>query len=194
MTAQQAKALMQQYLRASTQPLHSCILGGTYSTLALMQAKNGRSPDTVLGMMAEVELGNESYAFMDFRQSNLPLEVGRTYCYQGDQAKAMSMLEQRVDSETLAPKISQSAIGRVETINVMALASLKAKDRDMHKVIHLWVATVEGAKTIKSEERFTEALATYELMETVWPDEPRIKNLRDHIVHWPITPTQETGI
>jgi transcriptional regulator with XRE-family HTH domain len=184
-TAQEAEALLMHYaLSPNAQPLHSCVQGCTYSALALMQAKNGQSPDIALGKALNTDLA-ESYAFMDFKRSTLLLNAGWTYCYSGNQAKAIAMLEQRVDPETLKPRLAQSStMGQVETINVMALSSLRARNRDMEKTIHLWVAGIEGAKTLKHEQCFSEALTNYELMDAIWPDEPRIANLRDHIVHW----------
>jgi hypothetical protein len=100
---------------------------------------------------------------MTMKRSTLLLEAGWTYCYYGNQGKAMETLEQRVHPETLAPKITQSAMGRLETINIMALSSLKRKDRDMEQTMHFWVAGMEGAKTLQNQQRFIEPLATYEL-------------------------------
>lgn len=184
-TAQQAKMLLQGYTqRPNAAPLHPSVYGGTYSTLALMQAKSELSPDAALGKVTEVDPGNERYAFMTSKRSTLLLEAGWTYCYHDDQTKAMTALEQRVDPETLAPKIAQSEMGRVETLNVMALSSLRAKDRDMEKIIHLWIAGIEGAKTLQNEQRFNESLTIYELMDVIWSGEQRIAALRDRIAHW----------
>lgn len=184
-TAQEAEGLLLGYaLSPESQPLHACVQGGTYSTLALMQAKNGQAPYHASGKAFEAD-PQESYAFMTSKYSALLLEAGWTYCYYGDQAKAMSMLEKRVDPETLVQKVAQATPnGRIETINVMVLSSLRSKDRDMEKTIHLWMAGIQGAKNIKSEQRFIESLAAYELMEVVWPDERRIIELRDCLVHW----------
>jgi transcriptional regulator with XRE-family HTH domain len=184
-TAQQAKMLLQGYTqRSNVEPLHSCVYGGTYSTLALMQAKNGQSPDVALGKVAEIDPSDERYAFMTSRRSTLLLEAGWTYCYHDDQVKAMQVLEQRVDPETLTPRIAQSTMGRVETLNVMALSSLRAKDRDMERTIHFWATGITGARTLQNEQRFNEALTTYELMDTIWPGERRIADLRDYTAHW----------
>lgn len=184
-TAQEAEFLLQQYYQTkSVPPLHPSIHGGVYSTLALMQAKNGRPSDTPLKKANETDPGNESYAFMDFKRSSLLLDTGWIYCYQGNQKKAMEALEQRVNAETFSPKIPQSGLGRLETINVMALSSLKTTDRDMERTIHFWVAGIEGARAINSQLLFDQAMTTYELMEVVWPDELRIADLRDFVVHW----------
>lgn len=72
----------------------------------------------------------------------------------------------------------------IEVLNTMALSTLKSKDRDMEKTIHLWTEVIEQSKALQSEWGFNEAVTTYELMEAVWPHEPRIAELHDHIIHW----------
>jgi hypothetical protein len=66
----------------------------------------------------------------------------------------------------------------------MALSSLKTENRDMDRVIHLWTASITGAKALQIEQTFNDALTIYEFMEFVWPGEQRIAELRDYIVHW----------
>lgn len=183
--AQEAQAHLQQYQKAPhAKLLHSSVLGGTYSTLALMQARNGHSADFALGKVVEADLGDESYAFLDLRRSNSLIETGQTYCYKGDQATAMATLSQRVDPETLAPKIPQSEMGRIETINIMTLSSLKRQNRDMEQSIHFWIAAIEGARGLKNRQCFIDAKNMHEMMEVVWPNEKRIADIRDHIVDW----------
>jgi transcriptional regulator with XRE-family HTH domain len=184
MTAQEAQARLQNYTRRTKQSLHPGVQGGTYSTLALMQAKNGESPDDALGKATEADPGTEIYAFMDFKRSNLLFETGLTYFCQGDQAKVMETLRKRVDPETLTATMPQSERGHIETISIMALASLKMPQRDMERTIHFWTASITGAKTLQSEQIFAGALTAYEIMEFVWPNEKRITDLRGHIVHW----------
>ena len=49
-TAHQAASLLQHYQQHThAEPLHPNMRGGTYSTLALMQASNRQSPDLALG-------------------------------------------------------------------------------------------------------------------------------------------------
>jgi hypothetical protein len=97
------EALLQEHTHLSNaQPLHPHLQDGTYSTLALMQAKNGQASDVAVAKANASDLGVESYAFMDFTQSSRVLETGLTYYYQGNHAKTMETLEQRVDSETLS--------------------------------------------------------------------------------------------
>jgi hypothetical protein len=160
--------------------------GQTYMNLALMQARNGRSPDSALGKVMEVDSGNERYAYIDFSRSDLPRQSGLVYCYQGDQTKAMEMLEQRIDPITLAPRMPQTELGRLETIKTMTLSSLRAEDRNLERTVHFWIACIEGAKALKSEVRFLEAVALLDHMETVWPGESRIAELHDLVVHWEV--------
>jgi hypothetical protein len=184
-TAQEAEARLQEHLqRKDAPPLHPCVFGQTHMNLALMQAKNGRAPDTALGMATEIDPGNEVYAFIEFTRSDLPRQEGQVYCYQGNQAKAMEMLEQQVDPQTLALRVPQSETARLEMINAMALSSLKAKDRNMEQTIHFWTAGIEGAKALKSEKNLGEALTIYEYMEIVWFGEKRIADLRELTEHW----------
>lgn len=184
-TAQEAEALLLQSHRLShTEPVRPCIRGGIYSTLSLMQVKNGKSPDTAIGKATEADPGDEVHAFLDFTNSTMLLEAGWVYYYSGNQPKVMEILSKRIDSETLIPKIIQSEMGRIETINIMARSSLKTPNRDREKTIHFWTTAMEGARALRSDFYFQEALATYELLEVVWPGEQRIADLRDHIMHW----------
>jgi hypothetical protein len=184
-SAQEAEALLQQYGRLSNaEPLYPSLQGGIYSTLALMQVKNGKSPDVAVGKATAIDPGDEIYAGMDFTRSGMLLSSGWIYCYQGNQTKAREILEKRIDPQTFAPRIAQSEMGRVETLNVLALSSLKTKDRDREQTLHFWTAAIEGAKALQSEYNFTEAVTTYEHMAVVWPGEPRIAELQDLIIHW----------
>jgi transcriptional regulator with XRE-family HTH domain len=179
-TAQEAQYLLEH----TPTPLPSCIQGGIYSTLALMQAKSGKDADVALGRIQEIDPGDEMHAFMQFTRSDLPREVGMIHYYRGDQARAMEALEQLIDPTTLAAKIPEGKRGRIEIFNTMTRASLKTKDRDIEKTVHLWMAAMEETRSLQSEWGFSETLATYKLMEVIWPGEKRIIDLRDLTEHW----------
>lgn len=184
-TAEESYHLLQAYVNTvGTEQVHPCIQGSIISTLALMQAKMGKSSEHLLQQALDIDPGNEPYPFIDFKRSSLLLDAGWISCYQGDQTQAMTFLIKRVDPETLVPKIPQSELGRIETIHVMALSSLKARDRDMAQTIHLWQAGIEGAKALKSQLLWNSLLTLYEHMEIVWPNEPCIRNLCDLITRW----------
>jgi tetratricopeptide (TPR) repeat protein/DNA-binding XRE family transcriptional regulator len=176
--------LLQATSLLKTRPFHLQIQSRVYSSLAIMQARNGQSPEKALGKVIETDPGNISVSFLDFKRSILFLEVGAAYCYQGNQAKAMEWFEKRIDSETLKPRITQSELGRVETLNLMTLTSLRGKHRDMEQTLYWWMNSVQGAIALHSEQRFAEVLANYEFMEIAWPGERRVTDMREYVVHW----------
>lgn len=184
--AQTAQALLEHSeQQPGGKPLPPCIRGGIYSTLATMQARNGRPSDQALAKAMEHDPGMEVYAYLDFTRASMFLEAGYTCCYQDNQARAMELLQQRVDPETFVPRMpGVTEVGRVETLHLLALSSLKAPQRDLERIIHFWQAAVEGAKTLHSEYFFALASATYEHLTLVWPGERRVLNLREHLVYW----------
>jgi len=169
-------------------PLSTRLQGGVYSTLALMQAKNGQNGLSSLSKAGDAFFGptsNESrFVYMDYTTSDLALNDGMVHYHQGEYIKAWDSLSQLIDPKTLTLKMALPERSRIEGLNMMALALLKTKDRDMEHVIHIWMEAVHGATTLQSEQRFSEALTAYEIMEALWPDEARISNLRDLAVHW----------
>lgn len=166
------------------EPLPPGVRGGVYSALALAQARNGLSSDRALAMAMERDPGTEVHAYMDFTRASMLLEAGWVYCAQDRHAKTMEVLEQRVDPQTFLPRASGvSEIGRVETMNLMALSSLKARDRDLEHTIHFWQAAVQGAKVLHSDVLFALARTTYEHLAVVWPGEARVRELRDHLTY-----------
>lgn len=182
-TAMNAQTLLERY-SSKNAPLPSGIRGGTYSTLAIMQAKNGRASDSALGKATERDPGNEIHAFMEYTRADIPRETGLVHYYQGDQKAAMAELGKMIDPKTLVEKVPQTERGRIEVINFMALSSLKDKDRSIEKTAHFWIPVITEAKTLRSEWGYTEAMNTYNLMEVVWPDETRVTELRDLTEHW----------
>ena len=63
-------------------------------------------------------------------------------------------------------------------------ASLRDPQKDMEHSIRLWKEGITGARSLKSEQRFSESVTAYDTMETIWPTEQRIKDLRELTVHW----------
>ncbi len=98
--------------------------------------------------------------------------------------RAQKALETLMNPETLESKVPSSERGRIEICNTMTIALLKGKDRDMEKAIRLWTMAAQEARALQSEWGFDEVVSTYDLMDVAWPDETRIKNLQDMIVHW----------
>lgn len=167
-----------------TRPFHLQVRGRAYSSLAIMQAKNGQSPEKVLGKMIEIDPGDKTISFIDFKRSTMFLNVGRAYCYHGNQEKALEWFERRIDCGTLESKITQSELGRVETLNLMIMAALKGKYRDLEQILYWWMHSLQGAIALRSEQRFAEVMANYDFMEIAWPGERRVTDMREYVLHW----------
>jgi transcriptional regulator with XRE-family HTH domain len=164
------------------------LLGGVFSTLALMQARNGQDGMTSLRRAAEAffapDIEEHRFVYMDYTTSDLVLNDGMVHYHQQEHDQALVSLAQLIDPTTLVLKMPLPERSRVEGLNVMALASLKSPQKDMERTLHFWTAGIQGAKALQSEQRFSEALLAYEIMEGIWSSERRIKNLRELTEHW----------
>lgn len=174
--------------QAGAEVLPPGVRGGVYSTLAMAQARSGRPSDRALAMAMERDPGTEVHAYIDFTRATMLLEAGRVYYDQGQHVQAMRVLAQRVDPETLASRLPEvTAVGRVETLNLLVLSSLQARERDLERTIHTWQAAQQGAQALQSDLLLCIACATYERLAAAWPREARVQALRDHLL-WGETP------
>ena len=175
-------------LKEHKAPLPPRLLGGIYSTLALMRARNGEQGIPALRKAAEAFFADQEeehrFVYMDYTKGDLILNDGMVHYQQGAYDKALDSLNQLIDPKTLALKVALPERSRIEGLNVMTLASLKSPDRDMERTLHFWTTAIEGARTLQSEQRYNEALAAYDIMEAVWPNEKPIRELRDFTLHW----------
>jgi len=182
-TIQQSIPLLKQ-----KQPLPSRLLGGIYSTLALMQSKNGQSGMLPLRQAAESFFSGKQeesrFVYMDYTVSDLVLNDAMVHYQQAAYDKALDSLSQLVDPEHLTLKMVLPERSRVEALNVMTLASLKHPQKDMERSLHFWYAGIQGAKALRSEQRFDEAVAAFDIMDALWSGERRIKELQPLTIHW----------
>lgn len=161
------------------------IRGGVYSTLAMMLTRNAQPSGLALAKAMERDPGTEVHAYLDFTRTSMLLEGGYTLYYQNKHQQAREMLEKRVDPETLAPRMPLvTEAGRIETVNLLALLSMEATNRDLERAIYYWQAVVNGAKVLRSEYLFAQAATTYEHLAVVWSDEVRVRELRGQLSHW----------
>jgi tetratricopeptide (TPR) repeat protein len=183
-TIEQALPLLKEFKT----PLPPRLLGGIYSTIALMRAKNGLRAIVPLRQAAEAFFGAQEeehrFVYMDYTKGDLVLNDGMVHYQQGDHDKALDSLSQLIDPETLALKIALPERSRIEGLNIMTLASLKSSKKDMERTLHFWKTAVQGSRALQSEQRFKESLVGYEIMESVWSGERRIIELRDLAIHW----------
>jgi hypothetical protein len=183
-TMQEGEDTLKRNQKTQNLELSSGIIGAFYSAMAMTQVKNGKNSEHALAVATDSTTGSDPSTFVVFAPSTQLKEAALICCSKGDQEQAMKWLAKRMDPETLAPRITQNERGRIETINILTLSMLKSKERDMEKIIHHWSAGIEGAKALRHEHAFNQAVANFEGMELIWPGEKRITELRDLIVHW----------
>jgi hypothetical protein len=121
---------------------------------------------------------------MDHDLSNFLLDDGVTHIFMAQYEEALQSFSQIIRPSDLSPRIPVAERIRVEILNYQTVASLKSPKKDMEQTMYFWHACIQGAKSLKSEQRFSEACATFEMAECVWAGEKKIDNLRDLAVHW----------
>ena len=181
-TIDQAAPLLKRKDVAIPPRLQACVNG----MLACAHARNGEDGKAYLDQASTLlsEKDDSSLVYVMYNKTALSLDTGTVLSLQGESEKALEELSKSVDPKTLTLKTPYSEVGRIEVLNTMAMVVLKTKDKDMEQAIHFWKAGIEAAKALKSEQRFKEALTAYEIMEHIWSDEARIKELRDLTRHW----------
>ncbi len=180
--AEQARAVLDTSRGASIPPLaRSHIFVG----LATYQARNGQKQEALrsLGKAHSAffaQLPDEpAPIWVDHSKDNLILYDGMAHLHMGMQKKAIDSFSQI----QLTP--SNYEINRVEALLGQVVAEVSRADgRDMEYCIGHWVQGIEGAKVLRSEQRFTEAIQAYTALCAAWPAERRIKDLRAYITHW----------
>jgi transcriptional regulator with XRE-family HTH domain len=180
-TAGEARNLLEKH---KEQRFPICIRGGTWSTLSVMQARNGLDPDRAIKKASEQGPDNEIQYFLEFTGINMLHEKGDALCYSGATGEAMKAYTQIIDPKTLeATKPFQETLienWRLQIIEGMARASASGEARNMGNALRYWVAAIEGAKRMKSESKYKRVLTIYDNMKLAFPDEKQIHNLRDH--------------
>jgi len=173
--------------------VHSLIQSSIYGGVAKYQARNGLDEDALIAIhdakdafFTPMSSGDDAAGTVDdFNYSTLILEDGLTYYYLEQYEKALEVFAQAIDLTTLHPKVPASSVRvRIEIINNETLASLKSPKKDMELSIRLWKAGMQGAIALRSEQRFGEALTSYDIMQALWPGDKQIKELRDLTRHW----------
>ncbi len=183
-TAQQAEYLLRQ-----AKDIHPLVQSNTYAVLGAYSAQNGKRAEALTALhvashMFSIAIPTDGYSYMDYDASEISLTWGLAHARTGHPQEALQAFTEVVDPTTLTTKMPVSERVRVEFLNHMALASVKSPAKDMEQTVRYWVAAVKGAKALHSEQRFSEVVTAYEIMEGVWPSEQRIAALRELIVHW----------
>jgi tetratricopeptide (TPR) repeat protein len=169
-------------------PISSQIQALIYGSLACNAARNGQDGTAYLDQAGRLVTKPDAKCpvYLSYEQSYLLFDTGVMYYQQGDSTKALEAFSQLVDPEilTLKTSLDRGEIGRIEAINYMTMASLTSENKDMEQTIHFWTEGIQAARVLHSEQRFAEALAAYDIMRALWPNEQRIQELRDLTRHW----------
>jgi transcriptional regulator with XRE-family HTH domain len=180
-TASEARNLLEKH-REQRFPI--CIRGGTWSTLSVMQARNGLDPNRAIKKASEQGPDNQVQFLLEFTGAHMWKEQGNALYYCGVSNDALKAYTQVIDAKTLeATRPFQGTLTenlRLQIIEGMARASLEGEARNMGNALRYWVAAIEGAKRMKSESKYRKALTVYDDMKLAFPGEKQIHNLRDH--------------
>jgi transcriptional regulator with XRE-family HTH domain/tetratricopeptide (TPR) repeat protein len=181
--AQKAKYFLETSRDPSIPPLvHSAV----YASLARSQGYQGKKQDALTSLSKAhttffAQPSNERVPiWVDHDKENLILWDGMTHYH-------LDMHKEALDSFSQVQKIEQDTLTRRYEImlnEVLAEVSRSDKPHNMEFCIDRWTQGIEGAKTLQSNQRYSEAIQAYTAMRVIWPTEKRVKELRDLIVHW----------
>lgn len=184
-TARQAEHL----LKMTKKDIHPLVRSNTYAVLGAYSAQNGRREEALTSLHMATQMffttaPSDDYSYMDYDYSEIATTWGLAHARTGHPQEALNSFAEVIDPETLIAKMAVSERARIELLNHMALASVKSPKRDMEQTLKFWQAGMQGAKTLQSEQRFSEASTTYEILDGVWPGDRRIGGLRELVAHW----------
>ena len=161
-----------------------------YASLAKSYAESRRKEEALESLQRAHEAFSDSSAGRldlgtDYNIAHLLMDDGLVHYHLKQYAEASAAFAQAVNPETLLPTIPiPSERTRVQIVNHQALVALKQPQKDREHIIHIWTAGIQGAKALRSEQRFNEAMTAYHMMQALWPDEPVIEDLEDLTQHW----------
>ena len=182
-TIQQAQSLV---VRKHA-PINASIRSIISSSFAAIQAKNHSTFDPSLLARAD-DLMQQSLVqpnqIQKYRYDQFVMNEGVTYSYQGQWKQAVSAYTKVFDPINLTIDSDLPMRTKIEWFYLYIMAALKDAPRDMEHIMHIWQAGIKGAVELQSQKRFEEMSLAYEVMEGIWPNEARVKELRDLVVHW----------
>jgi len=184
------KAQLAEYLLKTTKSsIHPLIQSNTYAVLGAYSAQNGHRDTSLIALDKATQTFHsatptDELNYVDYDYSEIVLTWGLAHARTGHPEEALNSFSEIIDTTTLQTKLPVSERARVEFLNHMALASVKRSAKDMEETIRYWQMGIQGAKTLRSEQRFSEATTTYEIMDSIWPNDKQVTSLRELVVHW----------
>lgn len=193
--AEKAGFLLEQDRKSSSSrpagaPIPFLVHSYVYAGLATYQAYEGQKEDALLSLKkAHTTFFGQTPdepvpIWIDHSVGNLLLNDGSTHSHLGLYAGAVDSLQQIDTRYTHDTAIPFSC--RVEALIDQVTAEVSRDDgkRDMDRSITLWKQGMDGARTLKSDKKFSEAFQAFSMMRAAWPGEQRVKELREYVVHW----------
>jgi len=114
--------------------------------------------------------------FADYGWANVLLNEGHVYYHLGDPAPSIAALDQ------LQEERAANATWKAQAYTEQTLAELMHPSRDMEYAIDRWIKGAQIARQLSSQQRRRESLSALVAMQSAWPGERRIAELREHIV------------
>lgn len=193
--AEKAKYILEQKEKSTPlqpigEPIPHLVASYVYAGLATYQAYDGRKEDALHALKKahqtffERNTDEPAPIWIDHNIGNLLVNDGETHLYLNLFGQSKSSLEQ-IDT-MYAHDTTISMTGRINALiaQVTAEVSRDDKPRDMEWCVDRWQRGIKGAKAVKSQKHFGEAIQAYTAMRAAWPGEQRVKDLREQIVHW----------
>ncbi|HLI90120.1 MAG TPA: hypothetical protein VKV37_15650, partial [Ktedonobacteraceae bacterium] len=178
----------QHLLDHATEPIPSLIKSKALAAIAEGQAYNHYQQDALAAsaqMYDAFASASDDERFVYVEHDGPTFYDAKTYYYLGQYSDAYNVFEKILDPQTQALKVPvASERSRISVINHMVLAALKRPNKDKELIVPLWMAGMQGAKNLRSEHRYEEALAAYGIMEALWSDDAQIRDLRDLVGRW----------
>nr|BBH88246.1 hypothetical protein KTC_29970 [Thermosporothrix sp. COM3] len=159
--------------------------------LAKFQALNGQKQEVIRSVREAQEAfaqatPDEDMPGFHLDHANLVRQEAIARAYTGAQNEALALFAQLIDIESEHAPMREKMSPRTHMglLSEATFASLKlpSQQKDKELSIRLWQAELEIAKKLKSETYLNEAYIAYRVMESLWPDDPIICDLRDMLV------------
>ncbi len=167
--------------------ISSLLLSRLYVELAVVYAQQAQEQEALRYMSLAQEVYPEhpeadpSFLYAEFSLSSMVLEKGLTLLALGQHYPHGRYRQQAWETftqiETPRPVFLVPERTRLEIINYQAKTALTFSDLD--KFCDYLEKGAMGAKALGSEKRRGEAIEVYKEARSVWPNEPRVKELAD---------------
>ncbi|HZR44452.1 MAG TPA: helix-turn-helix transcriptional regulator [Ktedonobacteraceae bacterium] len=190
-TALRAQHLLEHATEYTNIPVPPLMQSAIYAGTARCYAAT-RQKDEVLSALHQAhdtfpdsDSSRDMLVYAEHNRAHLFMYEGLAYYHLRQYKDASTSFAQAIDPETLLSQLPLSSERvRVEIINHQVLASLMLPNKDKEQIRYGWVAGMQGAQALRSEQRFNEAMTAYRIMQALWPDEKDIEELEEFTQHW----------